>query len=459
MSLIGDDYDWLKTQTCYDTLDIVLSCGVDSTFWEGVINYPLGFTFDDDNCRAELTDVKPNDHYSDNFDDGMDVKTQPTNANQVIAWEANVGGTNEQIQLDAWTCDGGESTLLRDILDDILNGFEPGMTCYSRFFWNDYTATTDNYVTGDDPNPLNYLIFVMIDHIANGTTPAYPEFTWPEICGILYDMFQVYWYAYSATDIRFEHIQWWETLGAGTLRDLTTYDDGMWLERTSKYRHAIEQVPLAEWWYWDTDYYGTSNDWAQVQQLYTIDPSKTAGVTFIKEHTGVEGTQDSGPVSTDIVHCAGLGANQEGFLILRCHDYTLWNWAAGPTPDGVNRPNLPTACSGGAPNYVVWYEQGVNSGVNHINAHLSGLSLVDHYWTRWRAFDSYTVTALGAQTADSVEPIQLQTEFSFPICCSKIGPVSRITNQYGSAYIYSATYLSNGMMRVELLNVDPCADV
>ena len=43
-------------------------------------------------------------------------------------------------------------------------------------------------------------------------------------------------------------------LGAGTLEDLTTLDSGKWLERTNKYRHAIEEVPLAEWWYWDTDW-------------------------------------------------------------------------------------------------------------------------------------------------------------------------------------------------------------
>jgi len=225
--LRGDDYDWLKTQTCYDELDFEIKCG-GSTFWEGKATYPLDFDFDEDNCEVNAN-PRPDDAYK-HFDKTIDEKTTPTNDNDVIAWEADTGGTNERITNDVWTC-ANQATEFRNVLDDILLTASSSTygTIYSSFFFDDQTPSggviSGNYVTGATRNPLEFLVFVMVDEIANNTNPTYPEFSWNEMMGILHDTFQVYWYIDSVQNrVRIEHIRWWEDIFINNLIDLTAFE-------------------------------------------------------------------------------------------------------------------------------------------------------------------------------------------------------------------------------------------
>jgi len=453
--LRGEDYDWLLEQTCYDEFELVISCQ-GTTFWTGQCSYPLDFEIDEDNCEAKVN-ARPVDLYTDQWDEHYEDKTTPDNDNDVIAWEADNGGATEQIQNDLWTC-ADQATLLRNVLDDINP--DGGSSVYSFFFWNDAPyGSTENYVTEEDPNPLNHLVFILVDEIANGTGTVYPEMSWKDIFAVLHDMFQVYWWMESETRLRIEHIQYWEDEADTEFEDLTTLDGGKWLNRSSKYRYLVDQTPRVEWWYWDTDLLGTSTDWGQYRILYDVPYNPDQFITL--RHDGILGTSDTGPVSTDIVAVAGT-TEDEGVLILQCLDYTDYKWddPGNNAPDGIERPTLMTVCSGGnPPDWVVWYDQGSCSAANHINAELAPANLLDYYWRRWRAFESGNITCIGDVTFDSVEPILLQTEISFPACCELLTGFDKVKTQYGSGYVYSGTYYSSGMLKVEILNVDPCADV
>ena len=455
--LRGSDYDWLMSQTCYTEWTVYIKCDGE-TFWEGQVSYPLDFEIDEDRCTAKMS-PRPQDLYTYEWDEQYEDAVTPTNDDDVIAWEADNGGATEQIQNDPspWTC-ADQATLLRNILDDVNP--DSGSGVYSFFFWNDAPyGASDNYVTGEDPNPLNHLVFILVDEIANGTGTTYPEMSWKDIFAVLHDMFQVYWWMESETRLRIEHIQWWEEEADTVYADLTTTDGGKWLLNTSKYRYLSDEMPRVEWWYWDTDLLGTSNDFGQYRILYDVNYNPITGF-ITKRHDGILGTDDTGPLSTDIVAVAGT-TESEGFLILQCLDYTnyLWTDPGNNAPDGIARPNLTTSCSGNPPDWVVWYDQGSCTAANHINAELSSANLLDYYWRRWRAFESGNITCIGDVTFDSVEPILLQTEINFPACCELLTGFDKVTTQYGSGYVYGATYTRSGMLRAEILNVDPCADV
>ena len=220
----GDDYDFIRSLTCFDKQEYTLKCN-GSTVYEGHTSYPLDFDMDEDRCEA-FCRTRPYDKYSI-FDEEADEQYQLDNSNDSTAWES--GG----ILTDTWTC-RDNTTLLRDILIALLNE-TVGATYVdpvSTFFWNDVRPDlanigTHNYVTAEDPNPINHIVIAMIDQMANDTNPDYPEYSWNEFMAILHDFWNVWWYVDTGDNkVRIEHIRWWEGIWFAPFDDLTTIDGG-----------------------------------------------------------------------------------------------------------------------------------------------------------------------------------------------------------------------------------------
>ena len=147
-------------------------------------------------------------------------------------------------------------------------------------------------------------------------------------------------------------------------------------------------------------------------------------------------------------------------MFLHLLDYTdyLWTDPGNTAPDGIARPNLPTACAGVPPDYVVWYELGVSTAANQINGHMAIANIIDAYWQRWRP--QIEGQWMGVPTIfDSQEPLVLQSELAYPKCCAHGDNEYQfqIVTQFGNGYIRAGSLMPDGMLsKLELLHTIVC---
>lgn len=455
MIFSGDDYSWIIAQECYDRLNYEIKCnGI--VFWNGFISFPFDFEINEDLCTA-IGEPRPNDKYSI-FDGEADTEYEFEDDDFVVAWEDMPPGT------DTWHCHDHASlvyNITHELLEDTVGLAASVAQPLSTFFWNDIEPDTTNigthnYVTANDPNELNLLGFIMADEVANNTDPAYPDMSWNDWMTILHNFFNVWWYIDDEDDkIRIEHIRWWEGFWFGAGDNLTTLDGGTWIENSSKYKFQLDQVPRSEWWR-NADTILAGNDFRRSTGLILYPTDAFNPNQYYQKVYPLD------EIKTDVEYTSIMVADccDDQYMFLHLLDYTdyLWTDPGNTAPDGIARPNLPTACTGVPPDYVIWYEAGAITAANHVNAHMAMSNIVTAYWYRWRP-QLHGVTFAGAVTFDSQEPLYLQSELAYPKCCV-FGDnefQSQIVTQYGNGYIRAGSLTQEGMLaKLELLHTITC---
>ncbi len=465
----GDDYDLLRGNFCCDILTFLIKCdGVD--YWEGFFVFPTSFEVDEDLCTLTGSPGTKDKYFLFDLYAGDAIEVA-SGTNYVVSWEILPGG----ILGDQWKV--GNRTILaldgiaQNILDNAIALAAP--TLMSTFFWNDlFPDGTNpyplaifpfedsiNYATGANQY-LTGIGWEMTDYIQNLNVTAYPSWSWNQLMEILHDMINVWWYIDEQGDIRIEHIHFWD-LYFGDSYDLEVLDDGKWIENSSKYRPMNELMPPREFWDVSTIFGGGANDFARQSIIYDCFAGAlniTGGHGAVKTY----GTQDR---VSDLEEVDWNSApDVDGWMFL----HTISRGEAQRPPFNLNPPI--------GVNRVVWYDFGVRSGANHLNAHLSTSNLINNYYTYDRPFPIGDTIWSEPFVFESTARNQLQTEIVFPVCCLELDSLTKgwwgnfpvpvfgleflehINTQYGSSEIYTASILDNGMMVVELVFSNFCGD-
>lgn len=141
---------------------------------------------------------------------------------------------------------------IAEVIQYLLDEMECGITYQSTFYENDLTVDTDNYVTGDDPNPLNDIMIVDKSNIlAEAASPGHPGVFAPAtisnlslktLLDTLKNLYDIRWHIDLDGWFRIEHISFYKpiiALGTLPLNDLTVlineYTDREYAYRTNKY--------------------------------------------------------------------------------------------------------------------------------------------------------------------------------------------------------------------------------
>ena len=194
------------------------------TYWEGRFTTSDG-RFDLDNCTFDIT-PKPYDNYK-NFDLHGDDEY-----NIVTDLDALKITTNTLVPAE----DYKENIFITDVIEYLLQKFEPLATVTSLFFTN-----PTNPVLGGT-NKYRYLTIAQKSDIKrpNASDPAtLGMMSFNEIMSIIKAMYNVFW-TYDGTTLRIEHFSFW-TSAAGL--DLRTQAIAA---KSNKYSYTKDNVPKYE---------------------------------------------------------------------------------------------------------------------------------------------------------------------------------------------------------------------
>ena len=466
----GEDYDNIINVDCCNKLELRITCdGKD--YWIGYFSWPFDLEVDEDLCTITGT-PKPLDkyYYFDQFADEPNTSlTRSTTFQYNMNFPTPPPG-------DTWYGACLPCELLWDVITEIGTTLpcEPSGFTYtvkSTFFQNDLFPDgtnpypTDNYVTGFT-NKLNNIVMAMTQDVCSQETVVadledMPEWSWNDIMEILHNMFNVWWYIDEAGEIRIEHIYFWE-LYFGSAYDLTTLDDGYWLMNSNKYSYRTNEIPTVEQWLFSDNQHLT-----RARIIYSC---ITPGIVWVEKDysltdltTNIEyiapGTNNF--ATSPLPDCSIIESSD--FMFIRCISRV----------DAVAAGYAPIV---GCP-WCAWFSRDIESGNDHVNAHLWGINLLVNYWMHDRPLWQGSIQGTGVPTVtfESVQKNLLQRDIVFPTCCDSeaelvisgiVGtrprylydfhiPDGTIITQYGDGDVSDGT-IKNGMFSGTLMFEDTC---
>lgn len=468
----GEDYDRIINGDCCNKLEIRITCD-GHNYWIGYFSWPYDLEINEDTCQISGT-PKPLDKYY-YFDQFADEKYTSLTRSTTFQYQNDFPVAPPA---DSWSvCLPCE--LLWDVITDIATNAptEPSGFTYtvkSTFFENDLFPDgtnpfpTNNYVTGST-NKLNHIVMAMTQDVCSLETVVanledMPEWSWNDIMERIHNVFNTWWYIDENGEIRIEHIYFWE-LYFGASYDLTTLDDGAWIERKNKYSFRSSEIPVRENWLFSDNNVGLADSYITYYNCFL--PGTTR---FIKDYSLTELTtyiEYIAPGTNNFVtspaDCNDIAS--EDYMFIRCIPRnTAQGLGYSPTP----------ACP-----WCAWFSQAVNSGIDHVNAHFWPLNLLVNYWTHDRPLWEGRIPLLGADPVyfESTQKNLVQRDIIFPVCCDAEAEIvitgspgtdprylydfpifnKTVITQYGEGYVYDGN-VENGMFRGSLAFEDTCGE-
>jgi len=457
----GDaDYDLIKGLSCeIATFDIYCGGSID---WQGQFQYPYLLGFDDDSCTVVLTPEVVDEyscimnHYDTDFiGGGLAAAITPQ------LWTCPAPGALVRALASAWPLIGNTGVVTDDYFTNILNSvlrMDCGLTLRSSFMLNDdfangdnYAAAygTDNYITGANNRLPNVHL---IDHYYLKTAWAsscdmHPEMNFKMLEELIRNAFNAYWFIDENGHFRVEHISYFDPAFAHSDYtvgyDLTTLMDRggrSFAYRRNKYEYETGRMYDQERWSWQY-YEGTegtiphNTEFEGLPLYYGAAAGHksdyVSGEFKEKEHacprfwTDIDwGEQLVAAGEVDTINC-------DGFLMV---DVDLTT----------------------APNYKVFCETGLLSGVSIANGHLSTENLLEHYHTYDRIFLEGNMNDGNVMTFDTAQKHKLQESIEFPVCCDEsFDPLNRIRTELGDGEVKAAVQKKQSI-EVELWHEFDC---